>query len=236
MPTAGRLLTSPPFSLVPSDVPSTFQVELTASASSPSGARGLVCDPVTLRDGLLQCVFLEHCGVFCSALSLSSFFRRGDIQQVIQVNVVSGNFSEAVGSSGLPYTYNGLFFVLSIPEFPLFQIRNLTRFTLEFISAHEKLPVSTDANGAQHRRTSRSRYRQRDEMMLSSEALGQVMGKDQIDEPLKKQTARPSRVSVIAEWMASLRSLAPISKQFSSTVLSCTGPPATPSHDLCASR
>lgn len=62
---------------------------------------------------------------------------------MIQVNVVSGTFSEKTGSSGVTYRYNGLCYLLSTPEFPNFQIRNLTRFDLEVQPSEDKhfLPV-----------------------------------------------------------------------------------------------
>lgn len=113
-------------------------------------------------------------------------FRREDIQQVIQVNVVSGYFSEKVGRNGLPYTYNGLFFVLSIPEFSNFQVRNLTKFTLEFVSTGDKLPVATEA----FHKNRRNRSKQVEEVIPGLHI------REQYEEPTKKPTARASRVSM----------------------------------------
>ncbi|AFZ79892.1 hypothetical protein BEWA_027410 [Theileria equi strain WA] len=47
---------------------------------------------------------------------------------LIQVNVISGKFAE----SKLPYTYNGYYFVLSIPNTSHYQVLNITRYTLAY--------------------------------------------------------------------------------------------------------
>ncbi|GBE59833.1 amine-terminal region of A TM vesicle-mediated sorter [Babesia ovata] len=47
---------------------------------------------------------------------------------LIQVNVVSGVFE----GSKMPYSYNGYYFVLSLPDKPQYQILNLTNYTLAY--------------------------------------------------------------------------------------------------------
>lgn len=93
--------------------------------------------------------------------------RADELRKVVQVNVVSGSFFEKIGSSGVPYTYNGLFFVLSIPEFPNFQIRNLTRYPLEFCLQEKRQMVPV----APAHPSGRNKLRELEESVLFAEPV-----------------------------------------------------------------
>lgn len=103
-----RTLTSLPFSLVPPHVPTSFQVELTFS---PGGAAG---------------------GGKGATVSGGGIQGSGSRSVIVQVNIVSGLFGDV---PALPYTYNGLFLVLTIPTCPQFQICNMTRYCLAYLPA-----------------------------------------------------------------------------------------------------
>ncbi|ORM41593.1 uncharacterized protein BXIN_2689 [Babesia sp. Xinjiang] len=62
---------------------------------------------------------------------------------LVQVNVISGMFK----GSSLPYSYNGYYFVLSLPKKPQYQILNLTNYTLAYsVPGNMKSPESQNVD------------------------------------------------------------------------------------------